>query len=279
MNAIKVASFAALTASSVLCFHTGAAHAQQAGAPVEQQQGYAQDAQGYPAQPAYPAQQAYPQQPQAYPQQQGYPQQQAYPPGYGPPAGDGYQPPPAYGTPAAPPPQRYSYYPPPPPPAPRSTLDRPLMIGGSLGIGGLHYHDFNDIPTSDVAGAYSLRLGFGVAPRSLLLLEINGAFATVSDPYGDLVYGQSLYDVGFQTFLTRALFIRGGIGLGNITTSDSSASVTYFGKAGLGLTASVGAELLQGYNWSLELAGQMIAGFYKDENWTSYAVNLGFNFF
>jgi len=269
MNAIKVASFAVLSASSVLCFHTGAALAQQ-GAPVEQQ-GYGQDAQGYPAQPAYPAQQAYPQQP-AYPQQ-GYPQQQAYPPGYGPPpSGYGYQQPP-------PPPRRYSYYPPPPPPAPRSPVDRPLMLGGSLGIGGLHYHDVNDIATSSAAGVYSVRLGFGVAPRSLLLLEINGAFATVSDPYyGSTFYDQTLYDVGFQTFLNRALFVRAGLGLATLTISDD-VSTSYFAKSGLGLTGTAGVELLQGYNWSLELAGQVMAGFYSGENWASYSVNLGFNFF
>jgi len=50
-------------------------------------------------------------------------------------------------------------------------------------------------------------------------------------------------------------------------------------KVGFGVTASAGFELLQGYNWSFELAGQWITGFYSGETWTSGAVNLGFNFF
>jgi hypothetical protein len=47
----------------------------------------------------------------------------------------------------------------------------------------------------------------------------------------------------------------------------------------LGLTGTIGVELLQGYNWSLELAGLLTAGFYSGEKWTSGTVQIGFNFF
>jgi hypothetical protein len=153
------------------------------------------------------------------------------------------------------------------------------MLGGSLGVAGLHYHYTDDgTSTSDPALGYSARLGFGIAPRMLFLIEINGAVASVTDPYGvGVSYDQTIYDLGVQIFLTRRLFLRGGAGLGSIRAWDDAGFS--FGKTGFALTGTVGLELLQGYNWSFELAGQAISGFYKDENWTSYGLNLGFNFF
>jgi len=153
------------------------------------------------------------------------------------------------------------------------------MLGGSLGLAGLHYH-FSDgsSASDDPAAGYSLRLGFGIAPRLLFLIEANGAVASVSEAGYGLSFDQTIYDLGLQVFLTRKLFVRGGVGLGNIRAWYDG----YYGdvsKTGFAMTGSVGLELLQGYNWSFELAGQAIAGFYSGENWTSYALNLGFNFF
>jgi len=272
MKATKAAFISGLAGLAVLGIHTGA-YAQQPAPPPAQ-------AESEPAQypPPPPPEQA-----------QGQPQGQPpgeYPPGYGPPPGyqqpsPGYQqPPPRYYYPPPPPPRyygrRYAYYPPPPPP-PAYTLDRPFMLGGSLGLATLHYH-LDTGSTSDAAVGYSLRLGFGIAPRVLFLIEVNGATASGTDDYGNSVaYDQTLYDLGLQVFLTRKFFLRGGAGLGNIRAFDDGG--TFAAKVGFGLTASAGVELLQGYNWSFELAAQWISGFYSDETWTSGAVNLGFNFF
>ena len=150
------------------------------------------------------------------------------------------------------------------------------MIGGSLGIGGLRYYTAEEpvVTDSGPATGYSGRLGFGLSPRVLLLLGIDGAAASQDG----FVYDQRIIYVGGQFFLTRQLFVRAGGGLGNITGHDSY-DFLYFGKTGLGLTGSLGVELLQGYNWSLELAAMMTAGFYEDETWSSGTVNIGFNFF
>lgn len=149
------------------------------------------------------------------------------------------------------------------------------MIGGSIGLGGLRYHNGDDLVTSSAATGYSGRLGFGLAPRLLLLIGVDGA---VSDENG-LVYDQTVYYLGMQAFLTRQLFVRGGGGIANITGRDNYGDFLYFGKTGFGLTGTLGVELLQGYNWSLELGGMVTAGFYSGENWTSYTGNIGFNFF
>jgi len=151
------------------------------------------------------------------------------------------------------------------------------MIGGSLGLATLHYH-LDSGSTTDAAVGYSLRLGFGIAPRTLFLIEVNGATSSCGDTYDSSVScDQTIYDLGLQVFLTRHFFLRGGAGIGNIRAFDYSGD--FAAKVGLGLTASAGIELLQGYNWSFELAAQWISGFYSNETWTSGSINLGFNFF
>ena len=276
-----ICAAAALVSLTVLCLHTGRAQAQTPGAspsgpaePAPPQPGNPQEAptQGYDPQQQ---QQPYGNYPPGYAPPPGYAQPQGYPaPGYGNAPGYGQQP--GYSG-AAPYGSRPNYYPPPPPPPmPRATTDRPFMLGGSLGLGVLHYDQDIGMSTSAAAAGYSVRLGFGVAPRLMLLLSIDGA--STGDEY--TVFNQTVYTAGLQMFLTRQLFVRGGVGMGNITQRDSDGNYLVFGAAGLGVTASLGVELLQGYNWSLELAGQLIAGFYSNnEQWSSGAVNIGFNFF
>ena len=274
ISAVSRVGLVGLAALSVLCIHTGAARAQQPAEPAPA-----------PAPTPAPAVAPAMQEPMQYQQD---PQQ--YPPGYGPPPGyaapQGYgappPPPPGYGS--APgyvaPPPRYSYYPPPPPPlAQRSGTDRVFTIGGSLGLGAMRYYNYgldgSYQSTSGPATGYSARLGFGVGPRLLLLIGVDGA-VSVSDNY---VYDQSIYYLGLQAFLSQQFFLRAGAGIGNITGRSNGGDFLDFGKTGLGLTGTAGVELLQGYNWSLELAGQLTAGFYTDERWTSGTVQVGFNFF
>lgn len=274
---------------AVLCFHTSGALAQQP-PPSGVDPNVAGPQLG-------PAEQAPPPPPGGYPEgpaQPGvYPPAGAYPPGYAqpsygpppsgygpPPSGYGQAPGPGYGYPPPPPSSRsrYSYYPPPPPAMmTRPITDRPFTIGGSLGLGGLRFHDDNNQATSDLGVGYSVRLGFGIAPRLQFLIGIDGA----TSGHGDFVYDQTIYYGGLQAFLTRQLFLRGGVGFGNITQKDNGGGdFLFWGKTGFGLTASLGVELIQGYNWSLEIAGQLTAGFYPDsERWSSTAVNVGFNFF
>lgn len=280
MKPMKAAFVSGLASLAVLGIHTDV-HAQQAAPPPPAPQAQQEAAQS----PPVPAPESMA--PQGQDQGQGGQAQGAgYPPGYEPPPGyPAYSPPPGYAAPPAryyyPPPRyygphRYAYYPP-PPPAPPYSMDRPFMLGGSLGLGSLHYH-LDTGSTSQAALGYSLRLGFGIAPRLLFLIELNGATAGGSDTYNDSVaYDQTIYDLGLQIFLTRRFFLRGGAGVGNIRAFDYAQDFT--AKVGFAVTASAGVELMQGYNWSFELAAQWITGFYSHETWTSGAVNIGFNFF
>lgn len=252
MKRVSAVLVAGITVSVI---HTGAASAQQTASPSPPVSAEPVQAPPPPNAPAHPPGQA-PQPGYAAPAP-------SVPQGYG-------QLPPAYSS-----PPRYSYYPPPPPPpAARAATYRPFTLGGSLGLGFLRYTDAASQPTSQWAQGYSLRLGFGISPRSLILIGWDGAW-THDEWYA---YTQSIAYAGLQTFVTDRWFARAGAGVGNITI-DNWGFLT-FGEAGLALTGTIGFEAVQGYNWSLELATQAIIGFYDHERWSSWSVlNVGLNFF
>lgn len=219
---------------------------------------------------------------------------QGYPPGYGPPPGytppGGYgpgptygAPPPAYGAPqpaygAPPPAQRsYYYYPPPaPPPPPRRVTDRPFTLGGGIGFGGLQFHDRVTGQTSSEGGfAYTARLGFGLAPRLILMWDIEGAVVSNNTSF----VSQTAHLAALQVFLTDRLFLKGGFGLAQVNQDNISYSA--WGAAAMG---GIGYELVQGWNWSLDLeatvTGARYTGDAVDENWTNWSlVNFAINFF
>jgi hypothetical protein len=284
MKVTRAAIISGLAGMTVLGSHTEA-RAQHPQPPPSAQVVPEAEPPPPPAPPSAPP--VAPPAPQAQPAPEAYSQSEGYPPGYGPPPGyaspQGYPPPPPrYYT--APPRgygRRYAYYPPPPPAPPAYSEERTFMLGGSLGLAALNYTSIDGAAASDAAVGYSARLGFGLTPRLLFLIEINGAAASVQDSVyvgNSVAYDQTIYDIGLQAFLTRKFFLRGGVGLGNIKQWDDLGTFT-FGQTGFAMTGSAGLELLQGYNWSLEIAGQFIAGFYRDQKWNSSAVNVGFNFF
>jgi hypothetical protein len=216
----------------------------------------------------------------AYAQQSpppGPPPPSAYPPGYGPPPG--YAPPPSYGpgpTYGAPPPAPqgyYNYYPPaPPPPPPRRITDRPFTIGGGIGFGGLQFRDrLTNTSTSEGGFAYTARLGFGLAPRLLLLWDIEGSVVQ----RGPSFFSQTANLAALQLFLTDRLFIKGGFGLAQVNQDDISYSA--WGGAGMG---GIGYELIQGWNWSLDVEATVTGARYTSETWTNWSlVNFAINFF
>lgn len=204
------------------------------------------------------------------------PPPQGYPPPYGPPPG--YVPPGGYGPPT-PAPQSYYYnYPPPaPPPPPRRITDRPFTIGGGIGLGGLMWRDDATGETASMqAFAYTARLGFGLTSRLILMWDIEGAVGGE----GTAVYSQTANLAALQLFMTDRLFIRGGFGLAQVSHGDVNYSA--WGGAVMG---GIGYELVQSWNWSLDLEATVTGAQYMgarntSESWTNWSlVNLAINFF
>jgi hypothetical protein len=231
------------------------------------------------------------QQPPSPTNQQGNQNDQAFPPAYAPPPGyappstppaygappPAYVPPPAYGPPGYGPyrypPPRFSYYPPPPPP-PRQVTDRPFTIGGGIGFGGLRFTDAVGRRTTDGGTAYTLRLGFGLRPGLILMWDLEGA---VIDRNHTLI-SQTANLGALQLFLTSRLFAKAGFGLAQVVQEQYSSA---WGGAAM---AGIGYELIQGWNWSLDMEATVTGARYRqngsDETWTNWSlVNFAINFF
>jgi hypothetical protein len=197
------------------------------------------------------------------------------PPGYGqPPTGYG-QPPADYGQPY--PYQGYAPYGPPayvPPPAPMGGVYRPISLSLAVGVGWLGYRDGEQHDEADAGIAYGLRLGFGLAPNLSLVLDFEGTGAMK----GDFYYRQEAYLVGLQVFLARFFYLRGGVGVANITQSDG---LYLYGADGGGfaLNAAAGFELVQAPSTSLALEGTVTGVRYGHSTWAMSAVNLVFSFY
>ena len=160
----------------------------------------------------------------------------------------------------------------PPPPPPRRVTDRPFTIGGGIGFGGLHFPDPNTGANASERGfAYTFRLGFGLAPRLILMWDIEGSVVD----RGPSFISQTAHLAALQLFLTDRLFLKGGFGLAQVNRGD-----TFFSDWGGAGMAGIGYELVQGWNWSFDVEATATTARYTDETWTNWSlVNFAINFF
>jgi hypothetical protein len=266
---------------TVLLVHTAAAHAQQSPSPAQQDPGeMAQQAlpPAYAPPPGYapPASQppAPPPPPPSPPPVYATPAPPAYgppPPAYGPPA---------YGPPAYGPPPRYAspYYYPPPAPPPRAVLDRPFMLGGGIGFGGLSFTDrtTGDHFHANDGFAYTFRLGFGLRPGLLLMWDVEGTLVERNAT----TISQTAHLAALQLFPCRRLFFKAGLGLAQVVQDNFPSE---WGGAGM---VGIGYELVQGWNWSFDIEATATAARYNnnsvggDQTWANWSlVNFAINFF
>jgi hypothetical protein len=157
--------------------------------------------------------------------------------------------------------------------------DRPFTIGGGIGFGGLQFPDpVTGGRTSEGGMSYTARLGFGLAPRLILMWDIEGAVAN----RGPSMFSQTAQLAALQVFLTDRLFLKGGFGVARVDLDD--AGVSEWGGAVMG---GVGYELIQGWNWSFDVEATATGARYSggnggvaDANWTNWSlVNFAINFF
>jgi hypothetical protein len=84
-------------------------------------------------------------------------------------------------------------------------------------------------------------------------------------------------------FATNRLFLKGGIGLAAVvhTYNTGESNTSDWGGAAMG---GIGYELIQGWNWSLDIEATVTGARYNysnvNETWTNWSlVNFAINFF
>jgi hypothetical protein len=178
----------------------------------------------------------------------------------------------------APPPRGYGGYPPPPPPpAPMNAYRHGLTLGAGIGIGGISAADTCG-NVCGVAGAFEFHIGVMLNPRLAILFDFwaNNHFI----PNTDASTTHSIYTGALQYWVADKIWLKGGIGGANMNISSDYDGFIYDRANGLGIMGAGGFEVLQMYNFALDLQLRLGHGFYDpygDVN--SWALMIGANWY
>jgi hypothetical protein len=178
------------------------------------------------------------------------------------------------------------YYPPPPPP-PRGVFRAGLVFGFSGGIGAIHINNcLTDV--CGVAGVLEGHIGGMINPRTALMLEIWGADHPWSNNGTSFETINTFFTGAVQYWVNDILWIKGGLGVGELrlTVNDDYNGVYNSNvneSTGFALFGAAGVEVLQSYNFALDIQLRVGNGFYSDSGGSfsaqNYALMVGFNWY
>jgi hypothetical protein len=190
-----------------------------------------------------------------------------------------------------PPPQGYPpppYYPPPPPPPPRGVFRSGLVYGFSLGFGSFSFSGCGDI--CGVAGMGEFHVGGMIGPRLALEGDFWGGIHAFSDnALGDGTTFNGIYTLALQYWLADIIWVKGGLGLGNVQISVNCDIDTcnVDDETGFAFMLAGGIEIVQSYNFALDLQLRYGNVVYKaadnggvgDGDTNMFALMIGFNWY
>jgi hypothetical protein len=176
------------------------------------------------------------------------------------------------------------YPPPPPPPPPRGVFRAGIVWGFALGLG--------DVASSNCGsacgGAFVAEghLGGMISPRAALMFEGWGADHPYSFGGNDYETINTFWTGAAQFWVTDLFWVKGGAGLAVLHETVNGGSY-YYGAdvthSGFGLFGAAGVEILQSYNFALDIQGRIGNGFYSDNGNSfsvqNYAILAGFNWY
>ena len=148
----------------------------------------------------------------------------------------------------------------------------------SLGLGPALLVGPND--REDLALSWNLfRLNFAVAPRVSFVVSFEGAGTSSVYAYTgeDSWLMHDVLTGGLQIRLRRAIYLRGGVGVGwgtEWTESFRSSS-----RAGLAVSGGLGYEFMQSAHTALALELAANVARYSRETWGMTGLNLALSFF
>jgi hypothetical protein len=176
------------------------------------------------------------------------------------------------------------YYPPPPPPPPHGVYRAGLVFGFSAGIGAVSASNCGD--ECGAAGSLEGHLGGMIGPRTALMFEIWGADHPWSDAAGNSRETINTFFAGaLQYWLTDILWVKGGAGFASIRATVDTGygySADVGDGSGFALFGAAGVEVLQSYNFALDIQLRVGNGFYdrsQGGNAQNYALMVGFNWY
>jgi Outer membrane protein beta-barrel domain len=173
------------------------------------------------------------------------------------------------------PPPNYGYPPPPPPPR-RGMYRDGLVLGVSLGLGNISAANCGDI--CGVGGALEFHIGGMLNPRLALMGDFMFNAHSIPNSDGTLVH--SVYTIALQYWVTDIIWLKGGLGGGNIQIQSQTSNLVYTDESGFAFMGAAGIEILQSSNFALDLQLRVGHGFYNvDGDATSTSFLIGVNWY
>lgn len=170
-------------------------------------------------------------------------------------------------------------YPPPPPPA-RGVYRGGLTFGGSLGVGIIDGPNCTTVCGG--GGMGELHIGGMLNPRLALMGDFWLGIRYFSDPaLGNGSTYNSISVVALQYWVTPIIWIKGGLGFAHLQINDENtgAPLTFDDESGGAIMGAAGIEVLQSYNWALDLQVRAGHAFYSGGDLNNLAFMVGFNWY
>lgn len=172
--------------------------------------------------------------------------------------------------------------------APRGVYRSGVVFGFSLGVGGISASDCGDV--CGFAGLAELHVGGMVAPNLALMGDFwEGLHHFSGDAYlGSGETWNGVYTAALQYWPLYNLWLKGGLGFGHVQLNADSYyngySINVDDETGFAFMLAAGIELVQSYNYALDLQlryGNVAYGGGNNSagDLSMYALMIGFNWY
>jgi len=146
----------------------------------------------------------------------------------------------------------------PPPMAPRGVYRHGLTLGGSIGGGAITSDGCG--PFCGAAGMIEGHIGGMLNPRLALMGDFWGSAHRWDDGLGTGTTYHGIYTLALQYWVTDILWLKGGAGFAQLNFGyDGTANPD---ENGPGILGAIGIEVVQAYNFALDLQFRLGHGFY-----------------
>jgi|tagenome__1003787_1003787.scaffolds.fasta_scaffold19969811_1 hypothetical protein len=169
----------------------------------------------------------------------------------------------------APPPP---YYPPGPP---RGMYRSGLVVGFGLGLGAISTSQ-DCGPCGGAAGGFEFHVGGMLNPRLALMFDGWGLGRTL-DGGGTLTNGMAA--VALQYWVNEIIWLKGGVGFAEIRISYDDYYYRDDSLSGLGIMGAAGFEIMQSYNFALDLQLRLAHMSYDFGGANNFALMVGLNWY
>jgi len=179
------------------------------------------------------------------------------------------------------------YYPPPPPPPPPHGVYRGgLVFGFAGGVGALHTNNCGD--ACGVAGLAEGHIGGMINPRTAVMFEIWLADHPWSAGGNSFETINTFFTGAAQYWVNDIVWVKAGLGVAELRETFNDYYNSYYSSTasditGFALFGAAGVEILQSYNFALDIQLRIGNGFYSQNGGSfsmqNYGLMVGFNWY